>query len=238
VQHERGPRNSTIRRQMALFMKESNEIFSTVYRSTSNLFPTQSYTSSSTTTTPSTVGLPPVAKTPPTNSDTCLIEQNFTPTSSSSSTATSSSPSDFDIYANIPPILQNPAISQSFMLHSLAPQVRPHRHPNEPCTRSKSILSIIIFKFSTYDVHNYLNNPETVCETAARLLFMFVTWVKSIPAFTSLDLNDQLSLLEEGWKENFILLASQFQMNFEIASILSNAGECARTGQRVLLEPH
>ncbi len=80
------------------------------------------------------------------------------------------------------------------------------------------------FKFSPYDMQSYLNNPETVCETAARLLFMFVTWVRSIPAFTSLDLKDQLALLEDGWKENFILLASQFQMNFEISSILSNAG--------------
>ena len=34
----------------------------------------------------------------------------------------------------------------------------------------------------------------------------------------------QLSLLEEGWREIFILSAAQFQMPLDIAPLLANAG--------------
>ena len=53
---------------------------------------------------------------------------------------------------------------------------------------------------------------------------MCVRWAKSIPAFVNLDMKDQLILLEEGWRENFILSAAQFQMQFDVAPLLANAG--------------
>ncbi|CAG7823519.1 unnamed protein product, partial [Allacma fusca] len=53
---------------------------------------------------------------------------------------------------------------------------------------------------------------ETLCETAARLLFMNVKWAKSVPAFVSLPFRDQLILLEESWRELFVLGASQFNL--------------------------
>ena len=43
-----------------------------------------------------------------------------------------------------------------------------------------------------YEVKNFLSSPETICETAARLLFMCVRWAKSIPAFVNLDMSDQV----------------------------------------------
>jgi hypothetical protein len=45
-----------------------------------------------------------------------------------------------------------------------------------------------------FEIRNFLNNPETICETAARLLFMCVRWAKSIPAFVNLDMSDQVSI--------------------------------------------
>ena len=53
---------------------------------------------------------------------------------------------------------------------------------------------------------------------------MCVRWAKSIPAFVNLDMKDQLILLEEGWRENFILSAAQFQMQFDVGPLLANAG--------------
>ena len=64
---------------------------------------------------------------------------------------------------------------------------------------------------------------ETLCETAARLLFMNVKWAKSVPAFVSLPLRDQLILLEESWRELFVLGASQFNLPLEMGpKLLAN----------------
>lgn len=35
---------------------------------------------------------------------------------------------------------------------------------------------------------------ESVCESAARLLFMSIKWAKSVPAFSTLPLSDQVYL--------------------------------------------
>lgn len=52
--------------------------------------------------------------------------------------------------------------------------------------------------------------PEAMCEAAARLLFMNVKWAKNVPAFTSLSLSDRLLLLEETWRDLFVIGTSQF----------------------------
>ena len=222
---------------MALLMKESNEILSIVYRATPNLFqrfmphlPSQMANQST--------GVLPIhipmkyddelsddenqesprinshqiplnfkgqinsqnnsspAFSP--NSNELSIDQNCTPPSSSSSTnstITSVSPLDFNSFVTAA------ASSTPVMSPLMMPAAK---YP--------------------YEVKNILNNPETVCETAARLLFMCVRWAKSIPAFVNLDMSDQLALLEEGWREIFILSAAQFQMPLDIASLLSHAG--------------
>jgi len=53
---------------------------------------------------------------------------------------------------------------------------------------------------------------------------MAVKWARTVPAFVALPLADQLLLLEEGWKELFILNAAQFQMIVDSAPLLSAAG--------------
>lgn len=70
----------------------------------------------------------------------------------------------------------------------------------------------------------YSSNPEAMCEVAARLLFMSVKWAKNVPAFLGLPFRDQVMLLEEGWRELFVLGAAQFQMPVEAGPLLAVAG--------------
>ncbi|XP_031565264.1 nuclear receptor subfamily 2 group E member 1-like [Actinia tenebrosa] len=73
-------------------------------------------------------------------------------------------------------------------------------------------------------VSMYYSSPDTVCEAAAKLLFMSVKWARNIPSFISLPFRDQVTLLEESWRELFLLGASQWSMPLEIAPILAAAG--------------
>ncbi|KAJ8737935.1 hypothetical protein PYW08_000530 [Mythimna loreyi] len=141
VQHERGPRNSTIRRQMALFMKDSP---------------------------PRTDVGGPIP--PPLN--LTLPKHNMIP------------PPAMPIYSpyTYPILFENPVTAR-------------------PPPPSPTVLNP--FLFSPPD-------PATLCEAAARLLFMNVRWTKQIPAILNLSLEDQLILIEESWKNLFILGAAQF----------------------------
>ncbi|CAF0906077.1 unnamed protein product [Brachionus calyciflorus] len=185
VQHERGPRNSTIRRQMAILMKESNEILSSVYRASPGLF--QRF-------------IPSVNFQP----GLSLQFQNYQTNelnNSNSSTPPSLSPTQSD---------QTP--SPEFVPSSSTPVMSPLILPQQQTPKL------------SFDIRNFINNPETICETAARLLFMCVRWAKSIPSFVNLDMSDQLSLLEESWRDIFILSAAQYQMSIDIGPLLANAG--------------
>jgi len=66
--------------------------------------------------------------------------------------------------------------------------------------------------------------PETICESAARLLFMNVRWAKSVPAFTALPSRDQIVLLEESWRELFVLGAAQFMLPIEAGTLMAALG--------------
>ena len=171
-------------------MKESNEILSSVYRATPTLFqrfmpqipqlagqlPLQMpllQTQSPAQLSPTQLAQhhllqqqPPKTETPPTPSNELSIDQNCTPpssTSSSNSTVTSVSPLDFNSF-----------VAAAASTPVMSPLMMPT--PKYP-----------------YEIRNFLNNPETICETAARLLFMCVRWAKSIPAFVNLDMSDQVS---------------------------------------------
>ncbi|XP_074642537.1 nuclear receptor subfamily 2 group E member 1-like [Tubulanus polymorphus] len=167
VQHERGPRNSTIRRQVAMYLKEQTELSSMMS----------------------------VANTPfrsPYFPSTTLmgLERLQPPVSEPSSPLIGTVPSPVISAAPPPPSICQPT----------------PKYPHE-------IMS------------TYINTrPEAICEAAARLLFMNVKWTKSIPAFVGLPLRDQTLLLEEGWRELFVLSAAQFQMPIEVTPLLDAAG--------------
>ncbi|XP_059485557.1 nuclear receptor subfamily 2 group E member 1 [Neocloeon triangulifer] len=137
VQHERGPRNSTIRRQMSMFYKDGP-------------------------------GSPPL-----------LLSSN-----------TSS------------PIPGGTALD---LVVPKRPSMLPPTPPTPPGAPGFMLPKIEAAGLS----------GEAVCEVAARLLFMNVKWARSLPAFTSLSLKDQLLLLEQSWRELFVLGAVQFSLPLE-----------------------
>ncbi|KAL5010457.1 hypothetical protein ScPMuIL_012762 [Solemya velum] len=152
VQHERGPRNSTIRRQVAMYLKENGEMNSVI------------------------------------------------------------APSPFRPVC-IPGVVGMEHIGETLAVGSKEPQ------PFSP-----SFLCQPLPKYPHELIQHYPNNPEAICEAAARLLFMSVKWIKNVPAFVRLPLRDQLLLLEESWRELFVLGAAQFQLSLEVGPLLAAAG--------------
>ncbi|OWF42760.1 nuclear receptor subfamily 2 group E member 1-like [Mizuhopecten yessoensis] len=153
VQHERGPRSSTLRRQVAMYLRESSELSSMM---ASTPLPPPYF--------PGGYYLKPVC-------DSISIP----------------------VSAHEHPILSHPG-----MIIQPTP-----RYPQEL-------------------LPGYLNNPETICEVAARLLFMSIKWTKNVPAFIGLPQRDQTILLEESWKELLVLNICQFQLPAE--ALLGAAG--------------
>ncbi|CAF3026254.1 unnamed protein product [Rotaria socialis] len=161
VQHERGPRNSTIRRQMALLLKESSDLISAYHQQHS--FHQRPHPH-------------PVPAT------------FHHPLSSSSS---SSSTNGID-YSNMS--------TNSSIIHPT---------PKYPLDLRTSIIE------HQFDAH----------ESAARILFNAINWAKTVPAFVSLSNHDQLSLLEEGWRDLFILTAAEQQFSLNITDLLNKSGK-------------
>lgn len=82
---------------------------------------------------------------------------------------------------------------------------------------------------------SYANNLEAICEAAARLLFMSVKWTKTVPAFVALPFRDQVLLLEESWRELFVLGAAQFQIPLETGPLLASTGEFSEVFRKCLM---
>eukprot|EP00095_Tigriopus_kingsejongensis_P006750 maker-scaffold1404_size42976-snap-gene-0.13 protein:Tk06750 transcript:maker-scaffold1404_size42976-snap-gene-0.13-mRNA-1 annotation:"orphan nuclear receptor" len=63
---------------------------------------------------------------------------------------------------------------------------------------------------------------DTLQETTARLLFMAVRWVKCLAPFQTLSSKDQLLLLQESWKDLFLLHLSQWAIPWDLGHLLSS----------------
>lgn len=64
------------------------------------------------------------------------------------------------------------------------------------------------------------NAIETICETAAQLLFMNIRWIKAQCMVNPLHIRDQLILLEHSWTDLFILGAAQYLLQFNFSPLL------------------
>ncbi|XP_072018828.1 nuclear receptor subfamily 2 group E member 1-like [Amphiura filiformis] len=170
VQHERGPRNSTIRKQMAMYLKESAAVTEAAAHPLIAGYPHHIPLLSP------MIGAEPFTP--------ILISASETPVSGAMT-------SPFPCYPT--PKYPHPEVLRM--------------SPTAVSPFTSSISSV-----------------ETVCESAARLLFMSIKWVKNVPAFVSLPYRDQLLLLEEGWRELFILGAAQWQMAFDSTPLMNAAG--------------
>lgn len=63
---------------------------------------------------------------------------------------------------------------------------------------------------------------HALCESAARILFLNVKWVKSVPALASLPLADRLILLVESWRDLFVLATAQFLYPLQLRLLVSS----------------
>ncbi|XP_037047282.1 nuclear receptor subfamily 2 group E member 1 [Bradysia coprophila] len=93
-------------------------------------------------------------------------------------------------------------------------------------------------EFIQYQVHNSMLFPtltpnnvplevrlptwEVLQETTARLLFMAVRWVRCLVPFQTLSKNDQQLLLQESWKELFLLNLSQWAVPWDLGALLDS----------------
>lgn len=65
------------------------------------------------------------------------------------------------------------------------------------------------------------NQPwDSSHEVTARLLFMVIRWIKSLPTFKTLSKKDQIILLEDAWKDLFLVNMAQWSVSLEASSLL------------------
>lgn len=147
VQHERGPRNSTLRRQMAMFKD----------------------------------GIVPTNEVTPFQQDLLFRSLPIRP-------------------QLIPPFVLDLSRTPSFMdTPTYTPPVSSPPHNVSPPAETP---------------------VESICETAAQLLFMNMRWIKSQCELHQISMTDQLQLLEESWLEFFLIGSAQYLMSFSFNPLL------------------
>lgn len=154
VQHERGPRNSTLRRQMAMFSIGGKDMI---------------------------------------NADEIKkIQQDL-------------------VFRGLP------------MQHSLPPYIL------DLSSRNRTIIDPIAYRTPAGVLPAAFSCPiplsptsaiETICETAAQLLFMNIRWIKAQCMLNPLHIRDQLILVEHSWTDLFILGAAQYLLQFNFSPLL------------------
>jgi hypothetical protein len=109
--------------------------------------------------------------------------------------------------------LKNPLIDPSFMYPMAL---------NFPLNTSRSyeMLQVLGRKMALKIDHANFN-LIVVQETSARLLFMAVRWVRWLAPFQTLSRADQLLLLQESWKELFLLYLAQWSAPWDIDAVLT-----------------
>ncbi|MPC57045.1 Nuclear receptor subfamily 2 group E member 1 [Portunus trituberculatus] len=65
-------------------------------------------------------------------------------------------------------------------------------------------------------------------ETTARLLFMMVRWIRSLAPFQTLSRTDQCVLVEESWKELFLVHLAQWYLPLDLSGLLQSPAAHSR----------
>merc|ERR1719273_1804721 len=81
---------------------------------------------------------------------------------------------------------------------------------------------LIRFRLATPTPMPTYLNVHFICETASRLLFLSVHWVRSIPAFSLLSYETQVALVRNAWSDIFILGMAQCAQTMNLQNILSS----------------
>lgn len=105
--------------------------------------------------------------------------------------------------------------------------------PPSPASSFTSELSPETISFSSSSSSSSPVGHESVekkgiLELAARLVLMNIRWSRFVPNFSTLSMGDQTLLLEESWRELFVLSAAQFNLSIDEATLTDNhADACA-----------
>ncbi|CAK1554614.1 unnamed protein product [Leptosia nina] len=163
VQHERGPRNSTIRRQMALYFRE----------------PTPD------------VGL----STPPL--DLVLSKHQITP----------------DVMLPRPPLPLRPVPAMPLYnpygaIYSGVSSWIPTPRLPLPLLPSQPLIPLPITPL------------EALSDAAAKIVFLNINWTRYVPGFEGMPLCDKTILIEESWKELFVLGLVQLMQPVDLRTIV------------------
>ncbi|KAI4458036.1 nuclear hormone receptor [Holotrichia oblita] len=131
------------------------------------------------------------------------------------------------------PVLDLPVQRQSTMSSVVSPPfplIPPFLY--NPSTLTNTLPSTVPIELSSLPS---MNTSAATCELAARLLLMNVKWAQNIPSFTALPLPDQLFLLEESWRELFILGASQFLGPLDFSGLMRASGILEQSPDRRII---
>ncbi|POI19368.1 hypothetical protein CIB84_016887 [Bambusicola thoracicus] len=157
VQHERGPRTSTIRKQVALYFRGHKEESSGAPHFPATALPAPAFFTAVSQLEPHGLELAAVASTPERQALVGLAQP--TPKVSRKTLM----------------VLQGLLLGWANGV-DVAKSKYPHEVNGTP---------MYLYEVAT----------ESVCESAARLLFMSIKWAKSVPAFSTLSLQDQVRFL-------------------------------------------
>ena len=278
VQHERGPRNSTLRRQMSLYFKEHQHHHPASPASPKSAVgaapaAAAAAANGNSPSPPIPTALPPPLSLaplpPPPSSSPTLTSSPLAPTITSVSPAIDFStplkhpglpllgqhhqpplpppPPPLPFFVD-PRLLAGMSAAAAAAASSSSPPVPPAsglpyfhpasvprpnglfaptpKYPHElspPLQSTSPFLAAASSTPSPASSSSPLVSAESLSEAAARLLFMNVRWAQNVPAFVSLPYRDQLALLEETWRELFVLSAAQFALPVEAAAAGASA---------------
>ena len=190
VQHERGPRNSTLRKQMAMFINKDAAIRHHHDYIMAGIPP------------PSVSIIPSVM-----NGLDLSISRNpfLTPPPYLSNHFQSSIGSPPENHNTTPPSSSTPPSSITSLHHHSSSPTPPQTVFHPPSTLSNSHPLIAV---------------DAIRESAAQLLFMNVNFLKNLTPFTQLPMSDQLMLFEESWREFFVMGIAEHLLPINFSQLL------------------
>lgn len=104
--------------------------------------------------------------------------------------------------------LLNNSISSSFNLSTNSLTSSMNSSSGESLNNLLTNSNQHLFNLNSFTLNGY--KWDSLSEITARLLFMVIKWIKSLPTFHSLAKADQLNLLEENWKDLFLMNVFQY----------------------------
>ncbi|XP_042862753.1 protein dissatisfaction-like [Penaeus japonicus] len=120
---------------------------------------------------------------------------------------------------------------RSFLLQSANPQITSG-------SSGSSLQEVAVSLPQAPSVLPFAPSWDIFQETTARLLFMMVRWIRSLAPFQTLSRSDQCVLVEESWKELFLVHLAQWYLPLDLSALLQSPAAHARLGtdERTALE--